>query len=137
MTIELKTKADRLAEKMSVFSVASITENGFPRVCCLTPLMRNGIDEFWFSTGTHSAKTRQFRENPKASVLIHDDQDSVTLLGEIDIVTDKILKDSLWRNSLEKHFPNGGKEDPEYCILHFKTDEATIYMNDCFVTIRV
>lgn len=131
----LKTDADRLAEQVSVCSVASVTEDGYPRVCCLTPLKNHGIHEFLFSTGTSSAKTRQFIRNHKASVLIHDDQDSVTLLGNMDIVTDGAVRDSLWRDSLSKHFPNGGKEDPEYCILHFQSSEATVCIGDHFLTV--
>lgn len=131
----LKAEADHLAEQIFVCAVASVTADGYPRVCCLTPLKNHGILEFWFSTGTSSAKTRQFIGNPKASVLIHDDQDSVTLLGTMQIVNDRTIKDSLWRESLSKHFPNGGKEDPEYCILHFQSTEATVCIGDHFLTV--
>lgn len=133
----LKTDADRLAAQAFVCSVASVTDDGYPRVCCLTPLKNHGIHEFWFSTGTSSAKTRQFIRNPKASVLIHDDQDSVTLLGTMQIVKDQTIKDFLWRDSLSKHFPNGGKEDPEYCILHFQSSEATVCIGEHFLTVRL
>jgi general stress protein 26 len=59
------------------------------------------------------------------------------LTGNIEIVTDKTLKNSLWMDMLTKHFPNGGKDDPEYCVLKFTTTEATIYINEHFGTVKI
>ena len=51
--------------------------------------------------------------------------------------SDKTIKDSLWQDFLEKHFPNGGKDDEEYCVLHFVAKQATIYVEEEFETIEI
>ena len=131
---ELIREADRIADECKVCSVASVSENGYPRICYLSPLKNNGVKEFWFSTGTNSTKVQHFNASPKASVSIQREGDSITLLGNMDIVKSKEDKDSLWQEWLARHFPNGGKDDPDYCIIHFIANEGTIYIADQFET---
>lgn len=50
----------------------------------------------------------------------------------MEIVTDKSVKHELWEkwgSFLERHFPNGGENDPEYCIIHFIANETTTYID--------
>lgn len=131
---DLIKKADQMANDCKVCSVASVNEKGYPRICYLSPLRNQGIKEFWFSTGISSTKVQHFKINPKASVSIQRDGDSITLIGKMEIVSDPAIKDELWQKWLEKHFPNGGKDDPDYCVVHFFSDEGTIYINDQFET---
>ena len=130
-------KAEELLTECNVCTVASVSEQGYPRICCLMPLETVGIKEFWFSTGTSSNKVKHFSRNRKAGVTFFYGGNSVSLVGEMDIVSDKKIKDDLWRDSLIKHFPNGGNDDPEYCIIHFVAKQATIYIDDIFETIDV
>ena len=60
-----------------------------------------------------------------------------TLTGDMEIVTDKGVKDSLWSDFLGKHFPNGGKDDPDFCIIHFVANEAAIYMDGASETFEI
>lgn len=140
MNTNLIKKAEELLTKCDVCSVASVSEKGYPRICLLMPLKSNGIKEFWFSTGTSGTKVRHFKSNEKAGVTFYNGGDSVTLTGEMKIVTDKAVKDELfykWSDFLGRHFPNGGKDDPEYCILHFVANETTIYMDGAFETFGI
>lgn len=89
---------------------------------------------FYRASGT---KVRHFRSNGKAGVTFYYGGDSVTLTGDMTIVSDKTIKDSLWQDFLEKHFPNGGKDDEEYCVLHFVAKQATIYVEEEFETIEI
>ncbi|MGN0789280.1 MAG: pyridoxamine 5'-phosphate oxidase family protein [Christensenellales bacterium] len=134
---DLITKAEKLLRKCNVCSVASVSEEGYPRICILMPLKSNGIKEFWFSTGASGTKVRHFRSNGKAGVTFYHGGDSVTLTGDMEIVADKTIKDSIWQDFLSKHFPNGGKDDPEYCVLHFVTKQATVYIDEDFETIEI
>ncbi|MGN0760681.1 MAG: pyridoxamine 5'-phosphate oxidase family protein [Christensenellales bacterium] len=134
---ELITKAEKLLKKCNVCSVASVSEEGYPRICILMPLKNVSIKEFWFSTGASGTKVRHFRSNGKAGVTFYHGGDSVTLTGDMEIVVDKAIKDSIWQDFLEKHFPNGGKDDPEYCVLHFVTNQATVYIDEDFETIEL
>ena len=130
-----------LIDKQKVSFIASISEDGFPHMkAMLSPRKREGIKEFWFSTGTSGTKVRHFKSNEKAGVTFYNGGDSVTLTGEMKIVTDKAVKDELfykWSDFLGRHFPNGGKDDPEYCILHFVANETTIYIDGAFETFGI
>ncbi|MGN0797283.1 MAG: pyridoxamine 5'-phosphate oxidase family protein [Christensenellales bacterium] len=134
---ELISKAEKLLRKCNVCSVASVSEEGYPRICILMPLKSNSIKEFWFSTGASGTKVRHFKSNSKAGVTFYYGGDSVTLTGDMAIVSDKTIKDSIWQDFLEKHFPNGGKDDNEYCVLHFVAKQATIYVEEEFETIEI
>ncbi len=137
MNNELINKAEGLLDRCRVCEVASVSEEGFPRICVLMPLKTDGIKEFWFSTGASGTKVRHFKKNDKAGVTFFDGGDSVTLTGNVEIVTDKTVKDGLWRDFLARHFANGGKDDPEYCILHFTSAEATVYVGGELNTIKI
>lgn len=140
MKDSLIKKAEELLTKCNVCTVASVSEKGYPRICVLMPLQTNGIKEFWFSTGANGTKVRHFKSNNKSGVTFYDGGDNVTLSGDMEIVTDKAVKDGLfdkWSDFLGRHFPNGGKDDPEYCILHFVANEATIYIGGAFETFEI
>ena len=81
-----------------VVTLASINEEGYPRVCVISKIKTEGIRTIWMATGTHSAKTGHFRQNPKASVCYFLGGDSVTLLGEVEIVRDAAVKRELWQD---------------------------------------
>ena len=124
--------AEELLKKNQVCQVASVTEKGYPRIIIMIPLKTEGIKTFYFSTAASSKKIEHFKKNPKAGVTFYDQHDSVTLTGEMSIVTDKALKDSLWCDWIAKHFQNGGKDDPEYTVVKFVTHEGDIYVNEQF-----
>lgn len=81
MNNSLVKKAENLLSKCNVCTVASVSENGYPRICVLMPLRTIGIKEFWFSTGASGTKVRHFKNNRKSGVTFYDGGDSVTLTG--------------------------------------------------------
>lgn len=130
--------AEELLEKCKVCSVASVSEGGYPRICILAQLRTDGIKALWFSTGAGGTKVRHFKSNPKAGVTFYDGGDSVTLTGTMEIIADKKVKNELWNEFsgfLSNHFE--GIDDPEYAVLKFTADEATIYVNGEFETVQV
>lgn len=140
MNVNLIKRAENLLKKCNVCTVASVTEKGYPRICVLAPLRTNGIKEFWFSTAASGNKVRHFLKNDKAGVTFFNGGDSVTLTGTMELVGDKAVKDALWEEHsglLSRHFTNGGKDDPEYCILRFTAGEATVYIDREFETFEL
>lgn len=135
--MDLIKEASLFLEKRNELAVSSVTESGYPRICILIKLKAEGCKTIYFATGTSSKKVAHYKSNPKAGVTYYDNHDSVTLIGNMTIVTDKKLKDALWDDWMAKHFPNGGKEDPEYCVIKFTTQEATIYIKEQFETVRL
>ena len=140
MNTNLMQKAEELLSRCSVCTVASVSEEGYPRICVLMPLQTKGIKEFWFSTDTSSTKVKHFINKDKAGVTFYHGGDSVTIIGNMEIVLDKSLKDRLydkWSNFLDRHFVNGGKNDPNYCLVHFIAKETTIYIGGEFQTFEI
>ena len=140
MNTNLIKKAEELLKKCNVCTVASVSDKGYPRICVLMPLDEISIKEFWFSTGANGTKVKHFKTNNKAGVTFYDGGDSVTITGDMEIVTDKTTTDNLWNkwsDFLGRHFPNGGKEDPDYCVLHFTANETTVYIDGEFETFEL
>ena len=140
MKENLIKRAEELLTQCAVCTVASVSEKGYPRICVLMPLKTVGIKEFWFSTGASGTKVGHFRKNSKSGVTFYDGGASVTLTGDMEIVSDANVKNALfdkWESFLGRHFPNGGKNDPEYCVIHFVAAEATIYIDNEFETFAI
>ena len=82
MEKEMIGKAAELLAKCEVVTLASITEDGYPRICVMAKVKTEGIRTIWMATGSHSAKTGHFQKNPKASVCYYAGCNSVTLLEQ-------------------------------------------------------
>ena len=128
----LEQKAVKFLENTNVISLSSVSGNGYPRICAMAKLKSEGLS-IWVSTGTESKKTDHYKINPKAGVLYYNENDSVTLNGVIEIVSDEAVKKGLWQDWMQKHFP-GGADDPNYCVLKFTAKEAIIYIDEEFET---
>ena len=114
-----------LLNRSNILSLASINEQGYPRVCIVTKLHNAGLEKIYVATGRSSNKTKHFQADPRASICYYDEQASAILTGNINIVECQELKQALWQDWLLEHLP-GGVDDPEYCVLEFVPVEASI-----------
>lgn len=82
-------------------------------------------------------ENRASKKNPKSSVCFWegDPSNSVTLVGETVIRTDKETRDAMWIDWFIDHF-DGGVDDPEFCVLEFTAKEATLWIDREFVTVK-
>lgn len=124
-------KAAMILERTPVVMIASLTEDGYPRVVPVSKLEADGIGSIWFATGADAEKARNFRTNPKAGLCFYENSDSVGLTGRIEIV-DGSRKKEIWQDWMLDHFP-GGPEDPNYCLLCFKPEQGTFWIDGNFV----
>ena len=132
--MEIVKKASDLLEKCGDITLASISENGYPRICVLSKIKSKGIKKFWVATGLSSTKVRHFRQNPKASASFYSSENSVTLVGRVAVIQDHAVRTEMWLEWFINHFP-GGIDDPEYCVLEFETEEATLWIDNEFITL--
>ena len=130
---ELESKATDLLEKCQFLTLSSVTDEGYPRVCSMAKMKNEGFSVIWFSTGSGSVKVANFRRNARAGVCYYDESDSVTVIGEVEIVDDPEFKREQWADWMLDFFP-GGIEDPEYCVLKFTGKEATFWLEKQFET---
>ncbi len=128
----IETKALELFEKCEIISLASIDENGFPRLVPLSKIKTEGLQTVWFATGTSSEKTKNFEKNNKAGISFFEGGNSIVETGTVEIVTDPETKKALWQDWFIEHFPKG-ITDPEYCILKFTGEKATLWIDGEFI----
>jgi pyridoxamine 5'-phosphate oxidase family protein len=102
----------------------------------LSKIKTEGLTTIWFATGNSSAKTKDFRSNPKAGICFYKEGNSVAMTGEVEVVSDTGTKKELWQDWFIHHFPKG-PEDPEYILLKFRGNHATIWIDGQFVHRKV
>lgn len=133
MNNKLLKKAAKLMSKAETATLSSINESGYPRAVEMSNIKTESLNVIYFATGTDSRKVKHYMMNSKAGVSYNN---GLSLIGEIEIVEDKELKEKLWQEWFIKHFPKG-ITDPNYCILKFISKEAVIYIDDIFTTISL
>ena len=121
----LKEKAKTLLQQCEVVTLTSINKEGYPRPVPLSKIKTEGLTTIWFATGNSSAKTKDFRSNPKAGICFYKEGNSVAMTGEVEVVSDTGTKKELWQDWFIHHFPKG-PEDPEYILLKFRAEEITV-----------
>lgn len=135
---EIEYKASQLLDKCNTVTLASINENGYPRICAISKIRSNSFKEIYFITSKRSkynGKMTHFENNPKASVCYFLEGDSVSLIGNIEIIKDTELQSQLWRES-DRRFFSKGIEDPKFRLLRFRAIEATFWIEGKFRTCK-
>lgn len=135
---EIEEKANLLLAQCEVMTLASVNEQGYPRICALSKAMAPDFHTIYFVSSKRSekgGKVTHFEQNPKASVCYHLGGDSVTLLGTVEFVTDPALQEQVWKETDRKFFRKG-VDDPKFRLLRFHTLEATFWIEGRFRTVR-
>ena len=127
--------AKKLLDGCNEVILASITEEGYPRACVLSKTKAEGLKKIYVSTGSNSVKVRQFLKNPKAGLCFYGNGNSVTLTGTLVVRQDAQIKREMWLDWFIDHY-QGGSDDPNYCILEFTTQSATLWVDGEFVTLE-
>ena len=133
--MEILRKATELMSDCNEITLASVNENGYPRICVLSKIKSEGIKKLYVATGMNGTKTRHFQANPKASACIWKGEDSITLVGAVKVTQERAVREEMWRDWFIAHFP-GGVDDPDYCVLEFTAEEATLWIDREFVTVK-
>ena len=129
--MNIEEKAAQIVAAAEVVTVASIDENGYPRPVAMVKLKDKNAG-IYFSTGTSTAKVAHFKANSKAGISIVEGENSVVYTGEMEIVTDQGVKESLWDDWMLPHIP-GGVTNPQYCVLKFTPKSSTYWIDNVFV----
>jgi len=107
--------------------LALIDLNGYPTAAAISPAKADGIKWITFCTGIGSIKANRIKKCNRASVCFCNENYNVTLTGIIEIVTDPKIKNEMWYDRLKNHFT--GSDDPEYCVLRFKTESYNLFID--------
>jgi general stress protein 26 len=120
-----------LIDKQSVSFISSIDEDGFPNTkAMLAPCKREGIKTFYWHTNSPSQKVKQYRNNPKACIYFVDKRffRGVMLKGIMEIIEDKNIKDSLWKDDFTMYYQDG-KDGIDYTVIRFTAVSGRFYSN--------
>ena len=109
-------------------SLVLLDHEGYPTASVLTAAASDGIKAVYFATGTDSNKYKRAKANSKASVHYGTGEHSITLVGEIEILTDEASKKKFWYDGLAEHFPQGATA-PNYVVLKFTTKRYMLFVD--------
>ncbi|RPH33955.1 MAG: hypothetical protein EHM93_02995 [Bacteroidales bacterium] len=82
----------------------------------------------FFTTNTSSTKISQIIKNLKGSAYYYDSKLFTGFMcqGEIEIVTDKSIKNSIWLDEWKMYYPDG-KDSEDYSILKLRPNYIKSY----------
>jgi general stress protein 26 len=115
-------------------ALSLIDHEGYPSTSSISIAKADGIRQITFGVSLDSNKAKRVKENSRASICIFDDNFegdayyNITLVGDIEIVTDAETKKETWYQGLDEHFANGA-DDPNYCVLRFTTKRYNLWVD--------
>lgn len=107
--------------------LALIDTEGYPTTSTISASKADGINWITFCTGLGSNKTKRIKNCNRASVCFDSLDHNITLVGTIEILTDPEIKKEMWYEGLVNHF--NGLEDPNYCVLRFRTERYNLLVD--------
>ena len=115
-------------------SLTLIDNDGYPTTSCVSMTKADGMREILFGGGLSSNRFKRVQNCSLASINLFDDDYeggsyyNITLVGDIEIVTDPDVKKSVWHKMYEEHF-EGGINDPDFAVLRFTTKRYNIWVD--------
>ncbi len=107
--------------------LALIDLDGYPTASTISASKADGINWITFCTGLGGTRTNRINKCNRASVCFNAGDYNITLVGTIEILTDPNVKKEMWYGGLANHF--SGPEDPNYCVLRFKTQRYNLLVD--------
>jgi general stress protein 26 len=131
MNQEIIKKAGEIVERNtrgeSYCTMSLIDTDGYPTASTITASKADGINRITFCTGLEANKPNRICKCNQASVCFNSPEYNITLVGEMEILTDLDTKKEMWYEGLSNHF--NGPEDPNYCVLSFKTKRYNLLVD--------
>lgn len=128
---QIIVKAGEIIEKsigMGTYCVLALMDlDGYPTASTITASKADGIHWITFCTGLGGTRTNRINKCNRASVCFNADDYNITLVGTMEILTDLEVKEEMWYGGLANHF--SGPEDPNYCVLRFKTERYNLLID--------
>ena len=129
--IKSKTAAENMGAGVALTLIDS---ESYPTTSCISISKADGIREVLFGIGLSSNKSKRAKECTRASVCLFDDDYengsyyNITLVGDVEIVTDPEVKKEVWYDGLTEHFEQGAS-DPDYAVLRFTTKRYNLWVD--------
>ena len=115
-------------------TLSLLDHEGYPTTSTISISKADGIRQLTFGVSLSSNKGQRAKANNRASVCIFDDNYeggsyyNITLVGDVEVVTDPDVKKETWYEGLAEHFEQG-VNDPNYCVLRFTTKRYNLWVD--------
>ena len=125
---EIIAAAQELIRNNKVFVLATVGEDGGPRMRWMGDLVLDEPLTITMACGAKSRKMDQVRANPAAQLMFQtaDYATVVTLFGTCEILTDAATKQRVWDALPSLKDYSSGPDDPGLGILCFKTQRVEL-----------
>jgi len=110
--------------------LALIDADGYPTAATITPSKTEGIEKITFGNNIGSNWAKRAGNCGRASICFSADRPecNITLVGTMEIgTTDLELKKEMWSDWMSQYY--SGPEDPNFCVLQFKTQRYSLYVD--------
>jgi len=116
---DLKARIYELAKVFQVMNLATITEDGKPRVRYVAGFANEDL-VFRFCTHLGSSKVKQMRKNPNMHLSlgakeVMTTKDWLQVAGTAEVSTAQSERDAMWSDGLKAYFK--GPEDPNFAVV--------------------
>lgn len=123
---------EKVHELMQTFHTAMLVTHGGEDSLRARPMEIALADpdcHVWFFTGRNSPKTREIRQDQHVLLTFQKDhQKYLSLSGAADLVTDRTMIESLWKEVYRVWFPDG-VNDPDLTLVHIIPHHAEYWDN--------
>lgn len=116
---DLKARIYELAKEFQVMNLATITEDGKPRVRYVAGFANADL-VFRFCTNVNSSKVKQMRKNPNVHLTLGAKEVMTTknwlqVEGRAEVSTAQKERDAMWSDGLKAFFK--GPDDPNFSVV--------------------
>lgn len=129
----MQEKAQAMLEGCGSVSLASVTGDGYPRICEMERMLSKGLSDIYFVTFKSSQKVKCLNADNKSGVGCCVGNDSLSLLGRVEIIDNEEEKHRLLPAAYEEE--RSYRDMSKYCVLHFRTEQAKIFIDGRFETV--
>ena len=118
------------AMKQKTAFIGSVDEEGFPNINAVFVPRKIEGNCFYFSCNTSAMRSRQYLQNPKASLYFYNRgrfrYEGIMLVGLMEVSQDAELKKEIWQTGDIMYYKKG-VTDPDYCVLKFTAQRGRRY----------
>jgi len=127
-------RAAEIVARSGYCALALLDTDGYPTAATISPSKTEGIRQITFCTGLGSNWVKRIEKCDRASVCFNSTRQNITLVGDIEVLTDLAIKKEMWYSGMGMYFR--GPEDPGFCVLRFTTRRYSLMLNEKDGTFR-
>ena len=119
--------AEALLKKCRFVTLCTLTHTGYPRPCTIRVQKNHGVQTLYMLSSMDRKHFEYLGESPKAGISFGNEEQDVTLLGKVRIITDPAIKLQLWekwKNRPDNYESLDQIASSKFCVFEFNTVEG-------------